>query len=127
MSSWPPRRREDFELIFTFRIAMKNINTKFDEATVDFKKMQEDFAQIKDVTVPTVDKLMETSKNFNRVTLKVEKSLDRGDYNLKKILEPAIIDTQILLKELSTVSRELEQNPSGILFKSRESRRGPGE
>ena len=110
-----------------FRVAMKNINTKFAEATVDFKKMQEDFAQIKEVTVPTVDKLMETSKNFNRVTLKVEKSLDRGDYSLKKILEPVIIDTQILLKELSTMSRELEQNPSGILFKSRKSRRGPGE
>jgi len=110
-----------------FRVAMKNINKKFEEATGDFKKMQEDFAQIKEVTVPTVDKLMETSKNFNRVALKVEKSLNRGDYNLKKILEPAIIDTQILLKELSTMSRELEQNPSGILFKSRKSRRGPGE
>ncbi len=110
-----------------FRIALKNINTKLTEATDDFKKMQKDFADIKEVTVPTVGKLMETSKNFNRVTLKVEKSLDRGDYNLKKILEPAIIDTQILLKELSTVSRELEQNPSGILFKSRKSRRGPGE
>jgi len=103
-----------------FRVTMKNINTKLTEAS-------EDFAQIKEVTVPTVEKLMETSKNFNRVTLKVEKSLDRGDYNLKKILEPAIVDTQILLKELSTVSRELEQNPSGILFKSRKSRRGPGE
>ena len=110
-----------------FRVAMKNINTKFAEATGDFKKMQEDFAQIKDVTVPTVEKLMETSKNFNRVTLKIEKSLDRGDYSLKKILEPVMIDTQILVKELSVMSRELEQNPSGILFKSRESRRGPGE
>lgn len=110
-----------------FRVAMKNLNTKFTEATVDFKKMQKDFAQIKEVTVPTVNKLMKTSKNFNRVTLKVEKSLDRGDYNLKKILEPVIIDTQILVKELSTMSRELEQNPSAILFKSRESRRGPGE
>ena len=110
-----------------FRVAMKNINTKFEEATGDFKKMQKDFVQIKEVTVPTVDKLMETSKNFNRVTLKVEKSLNRGDYNLKKILEPAITDTQILLKELSAMSRELEQNPSGILFKSRKSRRGPGE
>lgn len=110
-----------------FRVSLKNINTKLDEASNDFKKMQEDFAQIKEVTVPTVDTLMETSKNFNRVTLKVEKSLDRGDYNLKKILEPIIVDTQILIQELSIVSKELEQNPSGILFKSRESRRGPGE
>lgn len=110
-----------------FRVSMDNINTKFTEATVDFKQMQKDFSEIKEVTVPAIDTLTETGKNFNRVTLKVEKSLDRGDYNLKKILEPVIVDTQILLKELSTMSRELEQNPSGILFKSRKSRRGPGE
>jgi len=110
-----------------FRIAMENINTKFTEATIDFKLMQEDFAKIKEVTIPTVNKLMQTSKNFNRVTLKIEKSLDRGDYSFKKILEPVIIDTQILVKELGMMSRELGQNPSGILFKSRESRRGPGE
>jgi len=110
-----------------FRVSMETINTKFTEATTDFKEMQKDFAEIKKVTVPTIETLRETGKNFNRVTLKVEKSLDRGDYNLKKILEPVIVDTQILLKELSTMSRELEQNPSGILFKSRKSRRGPGE
>ena len=110
-----------------FKTVMNNVNQEFTQATDDFKRMQEDFAEIKVVTVPTVEKLMETSKNFNRVTLKVEKSLDRGDYNLKKILEPIIVDTQILLGELSVMSRELEQNPSGLLFKSRESRRGPGE
>jgi len=110
-----------------FRVSMDNINTKFSEATADFRLMQKDFAEIKEVTVPTISTLRETGKNFNRVTLKVEKSLDRGDYNLKKILEPVIVDTQIFLKELSTMSKELEQNPSGILFKSRKSRRGPGE
>lgn len=110
-----------------FRVSMDNINAKFTQATVDFKQMQKDFAEIKGVSIPTIDKLFETSKNFNRMTLKVEKSLDRGDYSLKKILEPAVIDIQILAKELSAMSRELEQNPSAILFKSRKSRRGPGE
>jgi len=115
------------DTVKAFKIAMKNVNQEFTQATDDFKLIQEDFAQIKEVAVPTVDTLMETSKNFNRVTLKVEKSLDRGDYNLKKILEPIIVDTQILVNELSVMTRELEHNPSGILFKSRESRRGPGE
>lgn len=110
-----------------FRASMKNINARLTDAIADFKNMQEDFSQMKDVTVPTVNKLMKTSKNFNRLTLKVEKSLDRGDYSLKKILEPAVIDVQLLAKELSAMSRELEQNPSGILFKSRKSRKGPGE
>lgn len=110
-----------------FRVSLDSINTKFTEATSDFKQMQKDFAEIKGVSIPTIEKLMETSRNFNRVTLKVEKSLDRGDYNLKKIFEPVVIEAQILSKQLSKTSRDLGQNPSDLLFKSRKSRRGPGE
>jgi phospholipid/cholesterol/gamma-HCH transport system substrate-binding protein len=110
-----------------FKVSMDNINTKFTAATTDFKQMQKDFAEIKGVTVPTIDKLMETSKNFNRVTLKVEKSIERGDYNLKKIFEPMLVDIEILLNQLNTLSQGLENNPSALLFKSRKSRKGPGE
>jgi len=108
-------------------VSMDNINTKFTEAIKDFKQMQKDFSDIKEVTVPTIDSLMETSKNFNRVTLKVEESIDRGDYNFKKILEPMLIDIEILLGQLNDMSRSIENNPSDLLFKSRKSIRGPGE
>ncbi len=110
-----------------FRITMADINTEFAEATTDFKQMQTDFSDIKKAGIPTIDKLMETSENFNRVTLKVEKSIDRGDYNLKKIFEPVLVDIHILSAQLSDMSREWEKNPSDLLFKSRKSIRGPGE
>ncbi len=110
-----------------FRASMSNINMKFAEATADFKTMQKDFTEIKNVTIPTIDKLMQTSKNFNRVTLKFEKSLDRGDYNAKKILEPMIVDLGILSEQMTDLVKEFEQNPSDIFFKSRKPRRGPGE
>ena len=108
-------------------VTMTNINTKLTEAITDFKQMQKDFADIKEVTVPTIDNLMETSKNFNRVTLKVEKSIDRGDYNFKKIFEPMLVDIDILLGQLNDMSRSIENNPSDLLFKSRKSMKGPGE
>lgn len=108
-------------------VTMDTINTKLTEAISDFKQMQKDFAEIKEVSVPAVDALMETSKNFNRMTLKVEKSIERGDYNLKRILEPMLIEMQILTNQLTTMSRQLEQNPSELLFKSRQLRKGPGE
>jgi len=110
-----------------FRVSMDNINAKFTQATVDFKQMQKDFAEIKGVSIPTIDKIFQTSKDFRRVTLKFEKSLNRGDYNLKKMLEPMLVDIQILSSQLSSMSRELGENPSDLLFKSRKSRRGPGE
>jgi len=70
---------------------------------------------------------METSKNFNRVTLKVENTINRGDYNLKQIFEPMLIEIRILTNQLTIMSRQLEQNPSELLFKSRTLRKGPGE
>ena len=110
-----------------FRIALANMNKKFTDATVDFKQMQEDFAEIKGVSIPTINSLFDTTKDFKRVTLKFEKSLDRGDYNLRKMLEPMLVDIQVLSNQLNSMTREIGQNPSSVLFKSRESRRGPGE
>ncbi len=110
-----------------FKSAMRNMNAKFTQGTIDFKQMQKDFSAIKKVTVPTVNKLMQTSRNINRLTLTVEKSLNRGDYNLKKILEPMLIDIQILTGQLNVITKELGESPSDLLFKSRKLRKGPGE
>ncbi len=110
-----------------FKSSIKTMNKNFEGATKDFKQMQADFAAIKKITIPTIDSLMTTSKDFDRVMLKFEKSLDRGDYNAKKFLEPTIVDMGILSEELSDLSRELKQSPSDIFFKSRKPRRGPGE
>jgi len=103
-----------------FRVTLADINTTFSKAI-------RDFSEIKNVTVPTIDKLMQTSENFNRATLKFEQSIDRGDYNLNKIFEPILVDIDILIQQLNTMSRSIENNPSDLLFKSRKSLRGPGE
>jgi phospholipid/cholesterol/gamma-HCH transport system substrate-binding protein len=103
-----------------FRVTLAEINTKFTQAI-------RDFSEIKNVTVPTIDKLMQTSEDFNRATLKFEQSIDRGDYNLNKIFEPILVDIDILINQLNTMSRSIENNPSDLLFKSRKSLRGPGE
>ncbi len=110
-----------------YRASIKTMNKNFEEATKDFTKMQMDFAAIKKITIPTVDSIMKTSKDFDRVMVKFEKSLDRGDYNAKMILEPTIVDMGILTDELSDLTRSLKQSPSDVLFKSRKHRRGPGE
>lgn len=107
--------------------ALEELNTTLKEFRVSMNKVTTDFSEMKQVTVSTIDKLMETSKNFNRVTLEVEKSIERGDYNLKKIFEPMLVDIDILLTQLNEMSRSIENNPSDLLFKSRESLKGPGE
>ncbi len=115
------------ETLEEFRTSIKTMNTNFEEATKDFKQMQVDFSEIKKISIPTIDSLMKTSRDFNRVMIKFEKSLDRGDYNAKMILEPTIVDMGILTEEVSALTRDLKQSPSDIFFKSRKPRRGPGE
>ncbi len=106
---------------------MANINEQLTKVTKDFTTMQKDFSAIKKVTIPTIEKLMQTSKNFNRVTLKFEKSLDRGDYNAKKMLEPMLIDISIVSQQMTDMAVELKASPSDIFFNSRKSSGGPGE
>ena len=103
-----------------FRASMDKINDKLTGVT-------EDFTDIKKVANPAIVKLMETSDNFNRVTLKVGKSLDRGDYNLKKIFEPVLLEIEVLSQQINDLAQQLEQSPNDLLFKARKVRRGPGE
>jgi phospholipid/cholesterol/gamma-HCH transport system substrate-binding protein len=93
----------------------------------DFEAATKDFSDITDVTIPAVRKLTETTQNFNRLSLKVEKSLDRGDYNIKKIFEPLLVDIEILSDQINAMAKEFEESPSDIFFKARKTRRGPGE
>ncbi len=109
------------------RRSMQSITTKFEEATGDFSKMQKDFREIKEGTLPLLESFEESSRVLQRTTVKFEKSLERGDYNLQKIFEPMLIEIQQLSNQLSSMIRELRQSPNELLFKSRESRRGPGE
>jgi len=76
---------------------------------------------------PALEQFTKAAKDFDRLSRKVEISLDRGDYNIKKIFEPLLIDAHILSEQLGDLTRELEESPSDILFKSRRRRKGPGE
>jgi len=93
----------------------------------DVHKAGNDFTKITDNTVPVLKALQKATENFNRFTLEAEKSLNRGDYNIKETFQPMLIDISILTEQLTDLTRELQQNPSSMLFKSRKHRRGPGE
>jgi phospholipid/cholesterol/gamma-HCH transport system substrate-binding protein len=108
-------------------VSLEEVNMTLKEFRVSMSKVTTDISDIKEVSVPTINTLKETSQNFSRIALKIEKSIDNGDYNFKKIMEPILINIDILLDQLNEMSRSLENNPSDLLFKSRESRRGPGE
>lgn len=100
--------------------AIKDFRDSMEKVSANFEGATKDLNEVKQVIVPTI-------KNFNRVTLKVEQSLDRGDYNLMKILEPLIVDMHILSNQLGEFTEELGESPSDFIFKSRTPLKGPGE
>jgi phospholipid/cholesterol/gamma-HCH transport system substrate-binding protein len=104
----------------SYKQAIKKLNEDVDTITSTFDDIGKE-------TIPAVKKFKETTRNFNRLTLKVERSLDRGDYNIKKIFEPMLIEIEILSDQINALAKELNQSPSDIFFKSRKTRRGPGE
>jgi phospholipid/cholesterol/gamma-HCH transport system substrate-binding protein len=104
---------ETIQTLEEFRASMKKVTDSFEGAT-------QDFAEVKKSLVPTI-------KNFNRVIVKLERDLNKGDYNLKKILEPLIVDMQIMTNQMTDLARQMEESPSDMIFKSRKKLKGPGE
>jgi len=111
----------------TLRPQLTQVSKEFSKATKEFSTIKKDFHLVTKESLPLIKKLKQTTVTLGRIMKKVEKSLDRGDYNMKKILEPMLVDVQMLMKQISNISRTLEQNPTKLLFKSRKRRRAPGE
>jgi len=107
--------------------SLKELDKRMVEYNTTIARMGDDFESIKKASVPAIDKIYKTSRNFNRLTLKVEKSLDRGDYDLKTILDPMMVEINILSEQINDIAKEFKQSPSDLFFKSRKQRRGPGE
>jgi len=110
-----------------FNVTMQSYKRSVESLSDNVHTATVNFTHITDNTVPVLEALQKATKDFNRLTLKTEQSLNRGDYNIKEVFEPMLIDIGILTKQLTDLSRELKQSPNSLLFKSRRSRRGPGE
>jgi len=104
----------------TYKKAALNFNKSIDTVSTDFTR-------ITNSSTSALSSIDQAAGNFNSLTLEVEKSLNRGDYNIKEVFEPMLVDISILTEQLTDLSRELQDNPNGLLFKSRKKRRGPGE
>jgi phospholipid/cholesterol/gamma-HCH transport system substrate-binding protein len=103
-----------------YRQAVGDLKAKLERLVTRFSALEEK-------TGPAIETLTQAAKDFDRLTRKAERTLDRGDYNIKKIFEPMLVDIHILSQQLNDLMREVEASPSDLLFKSRRRRKGPGE
>jgi len=110
-----------------FNATMHAYQASAKQLSRDIHTISSDFSRITDNTVPALQSLNHATKNFNRFTLEAERTLKRGDYNIKETFEPMLVDIGILTEQLTDLTRELQHNPNMLLFNSRKRRGGPGE
>lgn len=97
------------------------------KAIDSMKQLDQTLGELTTATKSMTDSFEVAAKDINRVTLKVENGLDRGDYNLRNILEPVTTDMHTISNQIDDLAGELRQSPSDLLFKSRQPVKGPGE
>ena len=80
---------------------------------------------------PKLFKNIESSaKSFQYMTSIISHTVKRGDYNLKRILTPAVNEIRSLSNDIREVGDEIKtlvQDPTGTLLNGKSLRKGPGE
>jgi phospholipid/cholesterol/gamma-HCH transport system substrate-binding protein len=84
--------------------------------------------------ISSFNKVADAADEVKRVASDIEKSLQRGDYNIKEMSSPTFEQTNELLDELQSLAAELEEmvlslqrNPRDIFLKQTTPKLGPGE
>jgi len=84
-----------------------------------------------DRRVPTIlDSIESTTKGIDKLSKNIDKSLSRGDYDIKAIVRPIKADLEELsyrYEELAGDIRHLTDNPSSLIFGGVSPKKGPGE
>jgi len=100
-----------------FRVSFAQLSKNFDTLTYDL------YAEIK----PSIANFENMSKSVDKLAFEIRKTVNRGDYNMQKIMQPTINDLRELSEQVDALTRQLRESPNDLIFKSSKPRRGPGE
>lgn len=115
--------------------SLKSTSKKISSSSDAFKDMSK---TIKEAAKQKLDQLVlsinSISREANTLIEDVLRSINEGDYNLKEISNPAIVqinqsirELKLLLKEGKEILEELKNSPSDLLYKKQTPKLGPGE
>jgi len=113
--------------IQAFKSSVEHMDSNFSSAIIDFHSMSKSFDDITNQTIPVIKSIKKTTKDFQIATIKFTKSLDRGDYNIKRALQPTLLDIQMLSQDVSDLLNTINESPNALIFRGRKVKKGPGE
>jgi len=119
--------RESIDNIRNISLHIKNYKDYIDTLLINGAVME-------DKVIASFDKVADAADEVKHVASEIEKSLHRGDYNLREISSPTFEHTNELLDELKTLVVEIEEmiisiksNPRDLFLKQTIPKFGPGE
>jgi methyl-accepting chemotaxis protein len=111
--------------------SLEEAQSTLGEFRVSFAKLSKDYsalaADLNSSLTPSLRNFETMSQSIETLALKIEKTVNRGDYNMQKIMQPTLNDMRRLSAQIDELARGLKASPSDILYKSNTPRKGPGE
>ena len=119
----------DFNTTNIYEIA-KDINSTISEYKKLAKNGNKTLKIVNSKLPGLLDSIQNSAKKLSKTTALIDRTIKRGDYNLKRILKPAIVDLKelsISYIELSNEFKSLLQSPTQSIFNGAYVPKGPGE
>lgn len=125
----------------TFTLAMneriKSFDTLVSETVALEQKGVATLTQIDQLVIElksTAKSMDQAAKQTDRLIAEVNQGFAQGDYNLRAITQESVErlndvlgDTKMLIQSARDAVENLKESPSDLLFKTKETQRGPGE
>ncbi|MEA3419678.1 MAG: MlaD family protein [Campylobacterota bacterium] len=111
--------------------ALDEAESALKEFRASFKKMSANFdllaSDLHDGLVPSINRFKKMADSVESVATTIEASVNRGDYNMQKIMKPTLIDIRSLSEQIDALADQMRESPNDLIFKSSTPRKGPGE
>lgn len=104
------------------------------KVTAQLAVLTEESAGLPTETKEVLKKLSVTVDSANGTISKMDHAIKRGDFDYKKDVlkvtneaERLLVDMRALVSESNNLVKDLQKNPSSIIFEQKQMQRGPGE
>jgi len=112
----------------------KDLNNSINNTLLEYKKLAKNGNLTLKIVNKNLPKLIhninKSSKELQKASILIRKTINRGDYNLRKILKPAIVDFRELsigFKETEDELNAILKDPANKIFNGASAPKGPGE
>jgi len=112
----------------------KDISQDIKSYQSEIRKLVENGVIMENKIISTSRKVADASDKMKRLLIRIEDSIQRGDYNVKELsshtfekMDELMYNLNVLTKEIQETVISIKRSPSDLLFKRANPKTGPGE